>query len=132
MENSQTIIFFDGLCHLCNYFVDLLIRKDSLRQLRFAPLQGSTAEKYLSLQDRTDLVSVILLHQGKLYYQSEAVILALLQLQGLFQLAKIFNLLPKPVLDFFYLKIAKYRKALFGARLTCRIPTPQEREFLLP
>ncbi len=132
MENSQTIIFFDGLCHLCNYFVDLLIQKDSSRRLRFAPLQGKTAEKYLSLQDRTDLVSVVVLHQGKLYYQSQAVILALLQLGGLFKLVSLLNLLPKAFLDFFYLRIAQYRKAIFGARLTCRIPTLEEREFLLP
>ena len=132
MENSQTIIFFDGLCHLCNYFVDFLIRKDSMRRLRFAPLQGLTAEKYLSLKDRADLASVVVLHQGKLYYRSEAVILAVLQLGGLFKLVNLLNLLPKPLLDFIYLKIAKYRKTVFRARQTCRLPTPEEREFLLP
>ncbi len=132
MENSQTIIFFDGLCHLCNYFVDLLIRKDSKRRLCFAPLQGLTAEKYLSLKDRSDLASVVVLHQGKLYYRSEAVILALLQLGGLFKLVSPLTLLPKSLLDFLYLKIARYRKTVFGARQTCRLPTPEEQEFLLP
>ncbi|MFT5184857.1 MAG: putative DCC family thiol-disulfide oxidoreductase YuxK, partial [Flavobacteriales bacterium] len=39
MPNSK-IIFFDGICGLCNKAVDFLLRHDSKQRLKFSPLQG--------------------------------------------------------------------------------------------
>jgi predicted DCC family thiol-disulfide oxidoreductase YuxK len=41
------VLFFDGECGLCNRIVRLLLRLDRRAVLRFAPLQGSTAQAYL-------------------------------------------------------------------------------------
>src|SRR2546428_1914759 len=41
------IIFFDGVCAMCNRFVDLILRADGREVLRFAPLQGETARALL-------------------------------------------------------------------------------------
>ena len=48
--NSATdhpILFFDGVCGLCNCFVDFLLIRDSQRLFRFAPLQGETAGRLI-------------------------------------------------------------------------------------
>lgn len=48
MENhAGPVLFFDGECGLCNRVVRLMLRLDRRGVLRFAPLQGETAQAYL-------------------------------------------------------------------------------------
>ena len=42
---SKPIIFFDGVCAMCNTFVDLILRLDRRQQFLFAPLGGETSRK---------------------------------------------------------------------------------------
>ena len=44
---EHPIIFFDGVCGMCNRFVDLMLRADRKAIFRFAPLQGQTAQQLL-------------------------------------------------------------------------------------
>lgn len=44
---SGPVLFFDGECGLCNRIVRVLLRLDRHGRLRFAPLQGPTAQSYL-------------------------------------------------------------------------------------
>jgi hypothetical protein len=44
---EKPIIFFDGVCGMCNAFVDLILRFDQEQTFLFAPLQGSTARDLL-------------------------------------------------------------------------------------
>lgn len=41
------VLLFDGTCGLCNRCVRLLLRIDRHARLRFAPLQGPSAQAYL-------------------------------------------------------------------------------------
>lgn len=41
------VLFFDGECGLCTRLVRVLLRLDRKGRLRFAPLQGPTAQSYL-------------------------------------------------------------------------------------
>src|SRR3954467_7148331 len=114
--NSQTIIFFDGVCHLCNGFVDFLIRVDRKRVLKFAPLQGTTATQYLSAQDRASLESVIVLADGKTYYRSRAILRAFAKLGGIYSLVSVFRVIPVSWADMVYQKVAVNRYRWFGQR----------------
>ena len=49
MELPERIVFFDGVCGLCNRFVDRLLTDDARGMLRFAPLQGATAAQRLPI-----------------------------------------------------------------------------------
>ena len=40
-------IFFDGVCAMCNTFVNLALRIDRKQLFLFAPLQGTTAKELL-------------------------------------------------------------------------------------
>ncbi len=44
---SGPVLFFDGECGLCNRIVRLLLWLDRRAVMRFAPLQGPTAQAYL-------------------------------------------------------------------------------------
>lgn len=131
-NQDKPIIFFDGVCHLCNGFVDFVISKDQAHQFLFAPLQGSTAEKHLSEKDRKSLESVILFSAEKTYHKSLAVILILGRLGFPFNLLLVFRIIPAFLRDFIYSYIAKNRYSWFGEKDSCRLPLPHEREYLLP
>src|ERR1700682_944238 len=44
---GKPIIFFDGVCAMCNAFVNLALRIDRRGTVVFAPLQGTTARELL-------------------------------------------------------------------------------------
>lgn len=129
-EKPPAIIFFDGVCHLCNGFVDWMILRDKKRYFAFAPLQGQTAKKYLPGHHSLDLQSVVVLSENKLMLKSEAVLFCLSQLGLPWSWFAILQILPAFVLNSFYDLIAKYRYQIFGKDEVCRIPQPQERSYL--
>ncbi|WP_374033235.1 thiol-disulfide oxidoreductase DCC family protein [Bdellovibrio bacteriovorus] len=130
--SMRNVVFFDGVCHLCNGFVDAVISRDKNHAYLFAPLQGTTAEEVLSAQDRTNLDTVIYFESGKLYYRSAAILKILTGLGGVYKLFALAWLIPGPLRDVFYKLIAKNRYSWFGEREFCRLPTPAERSYLLP
>jgi predicted DCC family thiol-disulfide oxidoreductase YuxK len=131
-KEKRTIIFFDGICHLCNAFIDALIRRDFRHRLYFASLQGETAAKLLPSEDRSRLETVLVYHQGHWYQKSSAIILCLWLLGGWTKVFVVLKILPQPIRDFLYDYVAKRRYDIWGKRELCRLPEPHEREFLLP
>ena len=47
----RPILFFDGVCGLCNRFIDLMLRADRQDRFRYAPLQGETARRMLGVDN---------------------------------------------------------------------------------
>ncbi len=43
----RNVVFFDGVCGLCNYSVDFILSRDRRRTIRLAPLQGETAARWI-------------------------------------------------------------------------------------
>lgn len=130
--HKAQIVFFDGVCHLCNGFVDSVITLDTNHVLYFAPLQGETAQALLPAQDRVHLDSVIYYESEKIYTSSTAILKILIKLGGLFELFRFFWIIPRPLRDFVYKIIAHNRYRWFGKREFCRFPLPEERGYLLP
>lgn len=127
----RNVVFFDGICHLCNGFVDAVIIRDKKHSFLFAPLQGTTAEELLPEKDRTDLNSVVYYESGKLYYRSAAILKILSGLGGIYKLSALGWVIPAPLRDVLYNLIAKNRYSWFGQRDFCRLPTKEERSYLL-
>jgi predicted DCC family thiol-disulfide oxidoreductase YuxK len=132
MPSTPPVLFFDGVCGLCNRFVDLLLREDRGRVLRFAPLQGRTARERLPAALTAQVGTVVLLDGDGVHTRSDAILRALALLGGQPRaLAWMGWAVPRPVRDFFYEAIARQRYRWFGRRDACRLPTPQERERFL-
>ena len=126
------IVFFDGVCHLCNSFVDRLIQKDTHHELYFAPLQGETAKKVLASLDRETLDTIIFYDNGRVLRRSDA-ILGILKSAGYPLLfLRLSQILPMQIRDIAYNILAKYRYKIFGKNDFCRIPLESEKKFLLP
>lgn len=131
-QDGQNIVFFDGYCHLCNGFVDFLIQRDRSKKLFFAPLQGSTAKKFLTPLDVKNLSTVIFKTSSKTSKQSDAIIYIIATLGGIYTLVYILKVIPKVLRDLIYQFIANHRLLWFGERSFCRFPTPEESSQLLP
>lgn len=125
---KKTLVFFDGFCGLCNRLIDFLVRHDRRDRLRFAPLQGTTAAKFLTESERVDLDSISIIHQGRKLRHSTAVLVALGELGGgWWILSRIGLLFPRFIRDIVYRQVASNRYKWFGKLDVCRIPTPEER-----
>jgi len=131
--DDKSIIFFDGVCGLCNRFVDSLLKRDTQNMFLFAPLQGETAHRLLSKSDTETLGSIVFWEQGRTFRRSTAVVRVFQKLGGVWAcLGWGLWLVPKPLRDLGYKLVAANRYRLCGKKETCRLPTSQERSRFLP
>lgn len=132
-QTSQPIVFFDGVCGLCNESVDRVLKWDRRGVFRFAPLQGETARALLLPEDTARLDSVALWLNGCIFRKSSAVVRILWNLGFFGQVSgTVLWLIPKPIRDWGYTFVARNRYRWFGRKETCRMPTPDERNRFLP
>lgn len=130
--DTSPVLFFDGVCGLCNHVVDFVLRHDRHGTIRVAPLQGSTAQQRLSDHDRTRLDSVVLLEGNRITRRSTAVVRLLMLTGGPWKVvAWMLWIIPRPLRDVGYRAVAAVRYRLFGRKESCRIPSPEERERFL-
>ncbi len=128
----KRIIFFDGICPLCNGFVDYVLKKDLNHCFQFSSLQSEFAKKNLKAEHQ-GLDTILLLENDKVFIKSTAVLRILFQLGGHWNALAVFaSVIPRPMRDFFYMLIAKNRYKLVGQYETCRLPSEEEKNrFLL-
>lgn len=127
MPQQHIIILFDGVCNLCNGFVQFVIRQDPAQRFRFASLQSETARELLRHLPPSGqgIESVVLIEDGCYYQQSTAALRILRQLRGPWPLLYGFMVLPAFLRDWIYAWIAKNRYRWFGQRQACMLPTPE-------
>ncbi len=131
-----TVIFYDGVCGLCNRLNQFLLRRDGQARIRFAALQSPLAKRHLSQHgfDPSDLDTVCVIADWgtpseRVLARSQAVLHALSQLGGSWgALARIGGLVPRPVADLVYRAVARSRYTIFGEYDRCQIPPPEWRE----
>jgi predicted DCC family thiol-disulfide oxidoreductase YuxK len=124
-NTNSDIVFFDGVCNLCNAFVDFVIRRNS--SLRFSSLQGKAAAQMLAPQLVRDLPSVVLKSGDQIFTESTAALKILIQLGGFWPLMSVFLIVPSFLRDMIYRWIGRNRYSWFGKRETCRLPSADER-----
>ena len=122
---DKPIIFFDGVCNLCNSSVQFILKKDTNNVFLFSSLQSDAAKDIL-LQyniENFDLNSIILVENGIIYQKSTAILKIAKRLNGISKYAYVFIIIPKFIRDGIYSLIAKNRYKWFGKRDSCMLPT---------
>jgi len=125
----MNIVYFDGVCNLCDSAVNFLIDQDKRGRLKFASLQseaGKVVLQRLGLPEQ-DYESFILVKNGQLFQKSEAALEVLKLLGGGWSLLYAFKIIPHSWRDWLYTQVAQNRYRWFGKRVTCRVPTPDLR-----
>lgn len=128
-SGPKIILYFDGVCNLCNSVVDFFIRKDKKDRFLFCSLQSEEAARRLPEEFRqaSGLKSVVVEENGVYFEKSRAVLKALIALGGIYRLFALLLILPTSVSDPFYDFIAKNRYKWFGMKNSCRVPSPSEK-----
>ena len=125
MENKG-IILFDGVCNLCNGFVQKVIAADKNDYFRFASLQSEAAKDLLkSYPEFKDLKTIIYLENGRMFTRSTAALKISKHLNGVWPLLQTGYIFPKFFRDGIYNIIAKNRYTWFGKKDHCMIPSPE-------
>jgi len=126
---QKKIVFFDGVCGLCNWSVDFLIRIDKRDQLLFSAQQGELFQSgQIQRLLRPEMSEgVFYLKEDTLYFKSDAIIRILIDVGGIWKTAALLFILPTRFRNFIYDIVAKNRYRWFGKHDHCRIPTEAEK-----
>ena len=124
------VIFFDGICGLCNHFVDFLLRHDTKKKLKFSPLQGLFIQK-TAAASLSSAGTLVFLKGEKILIKSTAAIESIASLGRFWVLAKVLLIVPRCIRDIIYDWVARHRYGWFGKMSACRIPKTEEKKYFL-
>lgn len=125
MSGSESVyVLYDGVCRLCNWWVRVLIARDSRQRLQFIPAQlipdGQIPERVRQIiRD-----SVVVWYEGKWYERSEAILLILSQLSSPWKYLSYLRWVPRRIRDGVYGVIARNRYPVFGKYDACQLVPP--------
>lgn len=128
--SPQPILFFDGVCNLCNAAVQFVIRHDREGKVRFASLQsaaGAAARAAVLSQIGRVPDSLILFENGQYYTESDAALCLAAHLDGGWKALRHLRLFPRFLRNAVYRLVAANRYRVFGKKDACMIPTPELR-----
>lgn len=131
---TAPVVFFDGVCGLCDRAVQLILRRDRRKVFRFAPLQSELARRTLERHHRSpaalDTFYLLITDpQGheRLLPKSRAALEVARRLGFPWSLARLLGVFPTSWLDLAYDAVARRRYRLFGRREACVLPSPEHR-----
>src|SRR6185369_3792456 len=130
---AKPIILFDGVCNLCNWSVQYILKRDKKKKFLFATLQGKTGQELLRKHHlpTNDFNSFILAEGDRISTRSTAVLRMLKILGRRWKLFYGFIILPRFFRNWIYSMIAKNRYKWYGKRQECMVPTAEIRERFL-
>lgn len=124
----MNIVFYDGVCGLCNRTVRFIITRDPTAHFHFCALQSDTAKRLLAERGITqiDLDTLYLIDEKGLAARSTAVLRICRRLRAPWPLLSVFLLLPRVLRDACYDWISRRRYRWLGRYDTCRLPDQGE------
>lgn len=124
-EDTGTIAVMDGSCVLCMAGARAIDRLDRSGTIRICPAQSPLGAALLVHfgMDADDPESWLVLDRGKAQGGLDGILWLGRRIGGIGWLSQILWVLPRPVRDWLYRRIARNRFALFGRREVCTLPT---------
>lgn len=109
---------------LCSRFVSWVIAHDAAAAFRFTAAQGELGQAlYNDLGvEPSRFDTLLLIDKGVAHFKLAAVIRIAQRLGGVWRAASVLRILPRPVGDWLYDRVASNRYALFGRREVCWLP----------
>ena len=125
------IIVFDGVCVLCNGWVNFLLRHDRKHRYRFASMQAPVGRDLLAAHglDPDDPTSFLLIERDRdpgprVSIGVTAIRRVLVGLGSYWRLLAIAAVVPRVIGDPIYLMLARNRYRWFGRHDACLMPDP--------
>lgn len=132
---ARHLLLYDGVCGLCNHWLQFVLRHDRRRLFNFAALQSATGRRIVTRcgANPAQLISVYVIAEyhtddPRVLTRSDAVLFVAAALGWPWQLLRVARLLPKSLRDSAYNLIARHRYQLFGRDDRCLLPRPEFRD----
>lgn len=129
-DAAPDLVVFDGVCVLCNGFARFVHRHDRAGRFRFATAQSPVGRGvYDSIGLSPDAMDTLLVrHQGRVLQKSDAVFAAVAAFGGPWRIVAAARVVPRPIRDWCYDRVARNRYRLFGRLDSCPLPAPGLRD----
>ena len=131
-EDTRPVILFDGVCNLCNSFVNFVMDRDG-GEFRFASIQSEAGAEMMrdaGLPPEA-LETFVVVDCDEVYTKSTAALYVLRRLglpySVLYPTVVVPSFLRDPVYDF----VASHRYSWFGKRDKCRVPDEETKNRFL-
>jgi len=125
---NRPIVFFDGVCNLCNAVVQFIIKHDNRKKILFAPLQSALGKEVIDHVNKVDIAaaeSIVLKYKNKYFIRSGAALHIAGIMGGAWKLLLVGFIFPHFIRDGIYDWVARNRYKWFGKRETCMLPTEE-------
>ena len=133
MTSDAPIAVMDATCALCSFGARMIHRLDKSRTIRICPVQSPLGQSLLTRHGitATDPESWLFIADGRVWTDFDAMAEVGLRCGGWGRLLGLLRLIPKPLRDWLYRRVARNRYALFGRGDMCAIPDPAFRARLI-
>ncbi|MFP4174469.1 MAG: thiol-disulfide oxidoreductase DCC family protein [Halobacteriales archaeon] len=131
MEQDRPVLLFDGVCNLCNSFVNFVMERDD--EFVFASIQSDEGARLMREAGLSpdDLETFVVIDGDNVYTKSRAGLEVLRRLGLPYSLAYPAVVVPSFFRDPVYNFIASHRYDWFGKRDQCRVPDEETQERFL-
>jgi predicted DCC family thiol-disulfide oxidoreductase YuxK len=132
VEDTRPVILFDGVCNLCNSFVNFVMDRDD-GSFRFGSIQSDAGAEMMREAGMSpeDLETVVVVDGEKAYTKSTAALYVTRRLGLPYSILYPFVVVPSFLRDPFYDFVASRRYSWFGKRDECRVPDEETKSRFL-
>ena len=133
MTDFAPIAVMDAECALCSFGARMIHRLDKSGTIRICPVQTPLGQSLLKQHGitATDPESWLFIADGRVWTDFDAMAALGLRCGGWGRLLGLLRLIPKPLRDWLYRRVARNRYAIFGRADMCAIPDPAFRGRLI-
>ena len=128
--SKDPIYVFDSDCVLCSRAVQYVLKYEKQPDMKFVAIKSELGREISKLHnvDPDDPHTFIYLQDGKAWFSSDAGFAVLRKTGGPWAFLRMCKILPRPIRDWLYFRIARNRYKVFGKLETCYVPTPETRD----
>lgn len=124
---EHPVVLYDGLCGMCDWSVQWVLRHDRMAVFRFAALGSAASDRLLGDRKGSIPDSIVLLDEDGLHTESEAVLRIARRLGVLGLLRALAAAVPRAGRDAVYRFVARNRMRVAGRLDQCRVPSAEQR-----
>lgn len=129
---KQDLILFDGDCVLCSRWARFVHRRDPAHRFKFVAIQspyGRELAQRFGIDPEAPQTNLVVVN-ARVTFKSDSSIAALAALPG-WRWAALARIIPRPLRNWLYDRIARNRYRLFGRRERCWVDDPTLRDRIL-
>lgn len=133
LKKNDKVILFDGICKLCHGWAKFIIKYDKKHIFKLATVQSKQGQALLQYYNMPidSFDTMVVVDDKNVYFKSDAFFQVIKKMPFYFRLLLVFMIIPRPVRDWVYDRIALNRYQVFGQLNHCLLPNPDhENRFL--